>query len=150
MRTRTAALAPAVVAAVVVAGVALGGCARPEYRALVVGQCLPSSAEVVGQREPDPDRVPCTEAHRYEVYEVSDLVLGGSWPGAEAVDEAAQQRCYERFEERVGVDPLDLPDGVLVVTIGPTEDGWGEGDRAVECLVQLPEDREGAFIGSFS
>ncbi len=149
MTLRTAARSRAV-AVLVVAAAALGGCARPDYRALVVGQCLPSAADVVGRREPDPERVPCSEAHRYEVYEVSDLVLSGEWPGEATVDEAAKQRCYERFEAQVGIDPLDLPDGVLVVTIGPTEEGWRDGDRAVECLVQLPEDREGAFIGSFS
>lgn len=137
-------------AAVVVLGVVgvavLGGCGRTPYRAMEVGECLPASAEVVGVREPDPPRVPCSSAHRYEVYAVEQMGLSGDWPGADEVDAAAKELCYARFERGTGHDPLTLSDGVLVLTIGPTEDGWDDGDRAVECLVSLPEDQEGRFV----
>lgn len=129
----------------VAAGIAVG-CGRPPYRALEVGQCLPAGAKVVGEREPDPPRVPCSAAHRYEVYAVDELRRSGEWPGAEWVDDAAREQCYDAFEDGVGIDPLDLPDGVLVLTIGPTEDSWEKGDRSVECLVQLPEERDERFI----
>ncbi len=136
----------AAVAALGVVGVAvLGGCGKTPYRAMEVGECLPASAEVVGRREPDPPRVPCGSAHRYEVYAVEQLGLSGAWPGTDEVDTAARELCYDRFERGTGHDPLTLPDGVMVLTIGPTEDGWDDGDRAVECLVSLPEDQEGRF-----
>ena len=135
----------AAAALVVVGAVSLAGCGRTPYRSLSVGECLPSSAEVVGRREPDPPRVPCDAEHRFEVYAVAELGLSGDWPGADRVDGAAKDLCYERFERGTGRDPRTLPDGVLVLTIGPTEQSWKKGDRSVECLVRLRRDQRGRF-----
>lgn len=118
-------------------------CGGPDYQSLRVGQCLPESAEVVGTREPDPPTVPCDEAHRYEVYAVSTLDGGRTFPGTEAVDAAARQRCYELFESNVGFDPADMPDGVRVVYLDPTESSWEQAaDRDVECLLIFDDDRD--------
>ena len=135
-------------AGVLVAVGAVAGCGRSvPFRPLEVGQCLPSSAEVVGRREQQPPVVGCGTEHRYEVYATPALPSGDAWPGQAAVDEAAKQLCYEQFEAGTGYHPLDLPDGVQELTIGPSESGWtGVGDRRVECLVVLPEDRAGSFI----
>jgi len=124
------------------------GCSRERpYRALVVGQCLPSNAEVVGRREAQPPIVACSERHRYEVY-ATPKVPDGEWPGQATVDATAKSLCYEQFAAGTGHDPESIPDGVQVLTIGPSKSGYtgARRDRSVECLVALPEDRSGAFI----
>jgi hypothetical protein len=137
----------AIVAAVVLA-LAVGGCGHSvPFRPLRSGQCLPASAQVVGRREQQPPIVPCTSPHRYEVYATPTLSSGDDWPGQSAVDAAAKQLCYDRFEPDTGHDPLTLPDGVKELTIGPSQSGYTKShDRRVECLVVLPKDRSGAFI----
>jgi hypothetical protein len=132
----------------VLVAVAVAGCAKAEpFRPLAAGQCLPESADVVGTREQQPPVVPCTEPHRYEVYATPTLDDLDAWPGQAAADEASKQLCYQRFESGTGHDPLTLPDGVDVLTIGPSESGFtGSQDRRVECLVVLPSDRTGSFI----
>jgi len=134
--------------AVAVVALAAGSCSRERpFRPLVVGQCLPGGADVVGRREAQPPVVPCTLPHRYEVYATPE-VPGGDWPGQSTVDATSKALCYAAFETGTGRDPRTIPDGVEVLTISPTRSGYeGERrDRSVECLVALPEDREGSFI----
>ena len=140
---RSCCLVPVAVLAVVA-----GGCAKPvPFRPLAAGQCVPASADIVGVREQAPPLVPCSKPHRYEVYATPTLDDLDSWPGQDASDEASKQLCYQRFESGTGHDPLTLPDGVDVLTIGPSESGFtGSQDRRVECLVVLPSDRTGSFI----
>jgi hypothetical protein len=136
-----------VVVALIVVGAAAGCAHQPPYRALSVGQCLPASAKVVGEREPQPPTVPCRDAHRYEVYATPDLDIGGDWPGQSAVYEQAKSQCYGAFASGTGWDPEKLPDGVEELTIDPTQAAFQSGtDRSVECLVVLPKDRKGPFI----
>ena len=127
---------------------ATAACAKGErFRPLATGECLPRSAQVVGDREQRPPLVPCGEPHRYEVYALPTLDDLDSWPGQDAADEAAKQLCYENFASGTGHDPRTLPDGVDVLTIGPSESSFTTArDRRVECLVVLPRDRRGAFI----
>jgi len=122
------------------------GCGSVKYRPLRAGECLPASSDVVGLREQDPARVPCSATHRYEVYATESLSLGPDWPGQGPVDEAAKQACYSAFAGAVGVDPADLGPGIDVVHIAPSEQSWNTaGDRAVECLVRIPE-QAGRFV----
>jgi len=132
----------------IVVGLTLAGCGSDEpFRPLAAGECLPESSEVVGRREQAPPLVACDEPHRYEVYATPTLGDLDSWPGQAAADEASKQLCYQRFESGTGHDPRTLPDGVDVLTIGPSESGFErQGDRRVECLVVLPDDRSGSFI----
>ena len=138
------------VTSAVVALMAIGGaCGADPYAALVEGDCLPSSAKVIGTREPDPPTVGCGAAHRYEVYAVDLLDGDTAYPGDAAVDAAAKALCFDVFADKVGVDPLDLPEGVKIVYLQPTESSWAdEADRDVECLLVFDEDRAGPFIRS--
>lgn len=122
----------------------VSGCGGRGFKGLSVGECLPETAKVVGLREADPPRVPCSQAHRYEVYAVARIDGNEAFPGQAVVDARAQQLCYDGFVAGVGLEPADLPDGVLVVTLGPNKEGWAE--RSVECLVQLPNNTTEKFI----
>ncbi len=140
-RPRLARCSTALAAALMVAG-----CSSSDYRPLDVGVCLPASADVVGTRQADPPRVSCSQPHRYEVYAIGGIGLDGAWPGQSAVDDAAKSFCYAQFESGVGTAPEDLPDGVDVVTIGPTEQSWNTAkDRGAECLVRVPPETTGRF-----
>jgi hypothetical protein len=123
-------------------------CSQPlPYKALAVGECLPSSAKVVGDREPQPPKVPCSQPHRYEVYATPDLGIGSDWPGQSEVYQQAKSLCYGAFAAGTGWDPEKIPDGVDELTIDPSKGGFESGkDRSVECLVVLPKDRKGPFI----
>ncbi len=136
----------AVLAMIVV--IAATGCARQvPFKPLVAGECLPVSAKVVGEREPQPPIVPCSKPHRYEVYATPDLDIGSSWPGQSAVYQQAKSQCYGAFVAGTGWDPEKLPNGVEELTIDPSQGGYTSGkDRSVECLVVLPKDRSGSFI----
>ena len=129
--------------------------ATTKYSKLAVGECLPSKAEVVGRREPDPPRVSCAGPHRFEVYWTAPIDLGSpkatapnaAHPGDARVDAASKAQCAEVFEAGVGIAPLDLPDGVKMVYLAPSEQSWvDEGDRDVECLVVFDADRSGRFV----
>jgi Septum formation len=142
---RVAGLGTLLVAAVLVA--AASGCGAQEYRMSKVGECLPSSAQVVGVREPAPPLVPCGEPHRYEVYAVTQLDLGGAWPGESTVDEAANGACQDALASGAGIDRNDPPAGFKILRIQPTENSWSQHlDRTVECLLRLPTDHRGQVI----
>ena len=130
-----------------VASVVAVGCGGPDYVSLRAGECLPSSAEVVGTREPDPPTVACSETHRYEVYAVTTISGPRTFPGDDAVDEKAQHACYEKFEPAVGFDPAEMPSDVKVVYLQPTESSWNDqADRDVECLLIFDDDRRGSIL----
>jgi hypothetical protein len=127
--------------------VPLVACGGPDYEALRRGECLPASAKVVGEREAAPPTVDCDSPHRYEVYAVSTIDGPRTYPGEATVDERAQHECYLTFEPNLGFDPVDLPDGMKVVYLQPTESSWNDqADRDVECLLVFDDDREGSIV----
>lgn len=125
-------------------------CGTDEYRALVPGECLPATAEVVGVREPAPPTVRCTAPHRYEVYGTGEIdgAMGRrrTFPPQESLDAAARQVCYELFEPNVGIPAAAMGPNVKVVYLAPSSSSWEElGDRDVECLLVFETDRRGRF-----
>ena len=62
------------------------GCGGTDYESLHRGECLPSTAQVVGEREPAPPTVDCSEPHRYQVYGVTQLDGPRTYPGEDVVD----------------------------------------------------------------
>ena len=144
------------IAALACAALITASCtATTKYSKLVVGECLPSNAEVVGRREPDPPRVSCVGPHRFEVYWTAPIDLGSpkvtapgvTYPGDARVDAASKAQCAQVFEAGVGIAPLDLPDGVKMLYLAPSEQSWVDGgDRDVECLVVFDADRSGRFV----
>ena len=79
------------------------------------------------------EAVPCADPHDAEVYGVFDLA-GTDYPGDDAINEAGDIGCYDRFRPFVGiayeVSVLDI------FSLNPREEGWNElDDREVVCSV---------------
>ena len=105
---------------------------------IVVGDCfnLPEETEFY---EVDP--IDCAELHEVEVFSLLDLSLVStefssvaSYPGDDAVYEAAYDACWADFAGYVG---FPYEDSVLWMdAFTPTLEGWNEvDDRIVNCVV---------------
>jgi hypothetical protein len=82
--------------------------------------------------------VDCDETHQGEVYFVTDLEGGDTFPGQDAVIERGQELCVgEPFEDYVGTPYLRS--ALEIFTVYPTEETWDAGDREVSCLVIRPD-----------
>lgn len=80
----------------------------------------------------------CELPHTHEVYDVvtyegEGAGPGTSYPGVATVQDWAEQTCFDRFEEFVGVrwtmSELDI------AVWWPSEDSWARADRSVICTV---------------
>jgi hypothetical protein len=105
---------------------------------IAVGDCLNMPEEDVFSTI---DPVDCTEPHDLEVFALVDLSSVGpdyssiaSYPGDDAVWEAAYNECWDEFEFYVGV-PYE--ESVLYLDVfTPTLEGWDErGDRIANCVL---------------
>jgi hypothetical protein len=96
-----------------------------------VGDCL-NDAGTSGTVTTAPI-VPCDEPHDSEAY-ASFLLEDGDFPGDEGVSAAANQLCYDAFEEFAGIAWEDsIYDFSYYL---PTEDSWNNrGDREVLCTI---------------
>ena len=106
------------------APVSTGDCGNVP-RIQVGGALDPATIELVG----------CDEPHLMEVGAVFDYPLGADadFPGAISVDGYATAQCLERFEAYVGAPYASSELDVLIVA--PDEDGWGDGDRRIACVL---------------
>jgi hypothetical protein len=101
---------------------------------LRVGDCLDGfSAENEISKVP---ALPCSMEHTDEIMAAVSLTDEEGYPGADAIQEDADQACYEEFEEFVGMpwDDSRLDFGYLA----PTDESWEEGDREILCTVGDP------------
>lgn len=105
---------------------------------IAVGDCLNTPEDDVFY-EIDP--IDCTEEHDLEVFALIDLSTVGSefsltasYPGDDAVYDAAINECWDEFERYVGV-PYE--DSVLFMdAFTPTLEGWNEvDDRIANCVL---------------
>lgn len=96
-----------------------------------VGDCFDDSffgsdeiSEVAGVR--------CADEHDNEVYALFDIP-GDTWPGDDAVETAADEGCYERFESAIG---KSYEESILMyTTLYPSKDSWARvDDREVICV----------------
>lgn len=95
---------------------------------LRVGDC-PASAPDEGARTTKV--VPCTEAHRAEVYATFPL-SAPSFPGEAEVTRFATGGCNERLATFVGQGRVDSFD---IFYVAPNDRSWPLGDREVICLL---------------
>jgi hypothetical protein len=75
--------------------------------------------------------VPCTAAHKGEVFAVFDLPAG-PYPGASAVDSLVQAQCNTRLDAYAPSTVGDADIGLYFVF--PLERNWRAGDREVVCI----------------
>ncbi|WP_431860140.1 septum formation family protein [Micrococcus terreus] len=105
------------------------------------GQCFDRPAEGDGLFRVSV--VPCEVAHDQEMYAVLQLDHP-SWPGAEAVQTEATDRCAGEFVAFTGATADESRLGF--VSFVPSEGSWSEGDRQVLCALEL--DSGGRLLGS--
>ncbi len=120
----------------IVAGlvVVLTACADGEAFSLDVGDCF-DDPDGGGQTVESVAVVDCDQPHDNQVFATFEIV-GGSWPGADQVEEDAEDGCLERFEDYVGTPYLESD--LLASAFWPSEDSWEAGDREVICFVYDP------------
>lgn len=82
--------------------------------------------------------VDCGEAHDAQFIHVFDIDQDGDFPGADAINAAAQEGCLAGFEDFIG---LSYEESVLELQwIPPNEDTWGPAnDRQVLCVAFLTD-----------
>jgi hypothetical protein len=105
---------------------------------IAVGDCLNTPEDDVFY-EIDP--IDCTEEHDLEVFALVDLStvgpdfsLSASYPGDDAVYDAALNECWDEFERYIG---MPYEESVLFMdAFTPTLEGWEEvDDRIANCVV---------------
>lgn len=101
-----------------------------ERASLEPGECFDMGGLVLVSESVTP--VPCSESHGYELYARTSLNRG-TYPGAEAIDQAASEFCYQQFEPYVSASYEQSMYEVVYIT--PTASIWDLGDRIVECLL---------------
>ncbi|MGH8928788.1 MAG: septum formation family protein [Acidimicrobiia bacterium] len=124
-------LSPRAVAWLVVMTLAVVGCSGGGQSVfdLEVGNCF-DDTEGSGPISSVP-AVDCAEPHDNEVFAVLDYTDAETYPGTEAMREAARDLCIEQFDAYVGLPYLDSALEVFAIT--PTEGSWDSGDREVVC-----------------
>jgi hypothetical protein len=104
---------------------------------LRVGDCFDPKGDIGESTElSDVTAKPCTEPHRFEVYEVATLP-DGDFPSDAAFGDAIDANCIPAFADYVGTDfqssQLD------VWPIVPVKDGWDSGDHSLTCVIAGPD-----------
>lgn len=117
--------------AALLAVVAATACSSASVLTLEVGDCFddPDSFTQVDSV----DTVDCADPHDNEVYAVITH-QASSWPGSEAMQEAAFEECLDAFEPFVGIAyEVSRWD---IAALWPTEESWNEADdREIICAV---------------
>lgn len=102
---------------------------------LAVGDCFDAPA-LEGQTVSDVQHHPCTEAHTGEVFAVvtNPSDSNATYPDQTGRIAFAADKCAAPFQTYVGIS-MDV--SVLDIRyFGPTQEGWGKGDRTFTCYVQ--------------
>ncbi len=108
---------------------------------LRVGDCFNTDqAEEIG----DVDAVPCADPHAYELFHVFDYPDQDTYPTDAEWGAASEEACGPAFAEYVGIAYEDSELWASPMT--PTESGWSDGDREVQCI--LHNEAETAMTGS--
>ena len=85
--------------------------------------------------------VGCEASHVYEVFHVYDHESADdTYPGEDALQNAAAAECEAAFESYVGIDYQDSR--WFGTTVPPSEETWANGDREMVCLLHLEDESE--------
>jgi hypothetical protein len=98
------------------------------------GTCL-EVPDTLGEQVKRLPVVDCSTSHSHEIYSVEKWDKGDVFPGNEALDTFAQQRCVASFRRYVGVSNFDS--ALTFTWLTPTLDSWNNHkDRNVLCVLQ--------------
>ena len=111
------------------ASLLVSGCGGDVFT-LDVGTCFDDTDETAISSVPEVD---CSDPHDNEVFAVLDYTESDTYPGSEAMNDAAQDLCIDAFEEYVGL-PYEESE-LEVFPITPTEGSWDSGDREIICAL---------------
>ena len=111
----------------------MAGCGGDVFT-LEVGTCYDDIDETAISSVPEVD---CSDPHDNEVFAVFDYTGSDTFPGSEAMNDAAQQLCVDAFEEYVGLRYEESAFEVYPIT--PNEGGWNSGDREIICALYNPD-----------
>jgi hypothetical protein len=103
------------------------------------GDCLkklPASGLVVTV-----DTAPCNEPHKGEIFSIMTMP-DGDFPGSSAIEEY-QDKCAPELEKYSPEAARDPQVGLFVLF--PSQDSWGQGDRAVTCIATSDTPRSGTL-----
>ena len=124
------------VAGGMLAALVVTGCSEGNVFSLEAGTCfddVSALTEEGGGEVGDVPIVDCAEPHDNEVYATFDLT-DESFPGTEAVRQAADEGCDARFEDYVGTDSASSR--FMYSHLVPTEQTWDTADdREVVCFL---------------
>lgn len=90
--------------------------------------------------------IPCSDAHDYEAYLAFDMSSAESYPGDDAITQAAEDGCVAEFPNFVGKPYEESTLDYSYLT--PTEGSWENGDREILCIVMGSEKTTGSLAGS--
>lgn len=113
------------------------GATAEGLRSLDPGQCFDLPKDDPEAEDRAVWVVDCAQPHTHEVFDVipyaGPVLKGGGYAGTAAVQDWAEQACFERFEPFVGV-PWTRSD-LEIESWWPSEESWGRSDRSVICTV---------------
>jgi hypothetical protein len=87
------------------------------------------------------DTTECNEPHKGEIFSVMTMP-DGAFPGSSAIEEY-QDKCAPELEKYSREAISDPQIGLFVLS--PSEDSWGQGDRAVTCIATSETPRTGTL-----
>ncbi|WP_159026498.1 DUF4190 domain-containing protein [Streptomyces vietnamensis] len=95
------------------------------------GQCFTDSSKGT-EYATDIRVVDCARPHSGEVSGGFQLTGFDKWPGEDAIDELAEERC-ETINAAYAMDTWAIPRDVWIAYYPPSSQSWRLGDRAVTC-----------------
>jgi putative regulator of septum formation len=112
-------------------GITDGGTLQVED--LRVGDCFDAEdAEEISEV----DAGPCTDPHAYEMFHLATWSGADAFPTDDAMVDFILQACIPVFEDYVGMDYESS--AIDFVPFTPTEEGWNDGDRLIQCALVDP------------
>ncbi|GAA3391395.1 DUF4190 domain-containing protein [Streptomyces roseoviridis] len=82
----------------------------------------------------DVKTVPCTTPHEGEVSGGFKITGFTRWPGEDAIDRIAEDRC-QKVNSAYALDTWAVPEDALTYYYLPSKESWRLGDRAVTCTL---------------
>jgi Septum formation len=101
---------------------------------LRVGDCFVLATEA--DEISEVDAKPCAEPHDYEIYHIATWSRDGAYPTEDEWFTFIVDSCDPSFEAYVGRSYTTSE--LEIIPLTPTEQGWEDGDRVLQCALLDP------------